>query len=115
MNRPTDDEIQAAKSVLRRDYYGAVQSVAEEIVKQVKAGGDLDDLVAQATQQTYWDIYYHAAYQCVYVSDNSGAAYEELVDMGYSDFGDHGHICTVANLCYKFDVREAAERLLGDV
>lgn len=105
----TDDE-RDELSAIRRDYYRSVRATAEDFAKRLRAGewSDLDevsDAVREETDETYWSIYYHAAFRCLLASDNEANAWEEALDMGIGLAGRET-LCTIAAIAHRLDVQE---------
>jgi hypothetical protein len=102
--------VDAGISAIRRDYYRSVQATVDGFAKRLRAGewSDLDevsDAVREETDETYWSIYYHAAFRCLMASDSEGQAWEEAEDMGIELKG-HGRdiVCIIAAIAHRLDV-----------
>ncbi len=78
MTCPTEQQVNEARAVLRADYYFSVRELAKSLAAEIKAG-EFDsreaffDRIHEECDGSYWVIYTHAAWQCLYVSDNDSA------------------------------------------
>ncbi len=107
-------ELNRARDVLRADYYRRVRATGDDILRRMRAkewddATALTDSVDQELSQTYWDIYTHAAYQCLQASDRDADAFEEIEDMGGTEQTGHALLCLAANLAHRLDVLEYIE------
>jgi len=70
------------------------------------------DAIREECDETYWSIYWHAAFQCLSYSDNEVNAWSELQDMGYAPRDDYrAMVCVVASIAHRLDV----ESHVGDI
>ncbi len=119
MNQPKneDQDVDNARAVLRADYYRSVRATGDDILRRMRAKewddrDALNEAVEEELSQTYWDIYTHAAYQCLQASDNDADALDELEDMGGTAQTGHALLCVAANIAHRLDVLEYID---GDV
>lgn len=92
---------------IRADYYKSVRATAEDYLSRQKRGEFRDaehmrEVAECELDQTYWSIYFHAAYQCLLVSDNESDAWETYEDMGGK--AERQAICVVAAFAHTRDV-----------
>lgn len=101
---------EAGLNAIRRDYYRSVTSTVEDFRARLAKGewSDLEavvDAVAEETDQTYWSIYYHAAFRCLMASDNEPEAWDVAADMGV-ELNGRETICVIAAICHRLDIEE---------
>lgn len=100
--------VEAGLSAIRRDYYRSVKNVTDDFEERIRAGewSDLDevvDAIAEETDQTYWSIYYHAAFRCLMASDNEAEAWEQAEELGVQLHGRET-VCTIAAIAHRLDI-----------
>lgn len=99
-------------------YHESVKDTAEDIRKRHAAGEwpseeAYNDAMQQELDETYWSIYWHAAYMCLTESPNEVDAWCELEDIGYELERDNYRqvICVVASIAHRLDVLQAVGEL----
>ena len=84
-----------AEQITYRDYWMHVDSVAREILEELKAEDSLDDaqdrfndLVTEAADRDYYVIYTHASAAGLQHSDNEQAYFDMFGDLEADSYGD---------------------------
>ncbi len=105
---PSDDQLDAARRILKADYYTSIRAMGREIAERVRAGdGDVWDIIHETADGSYWVIYTHANYQAMLASDH--APFEDVADNG-------GEVTSavLAYYCVRHDLEEQVNAELGD-
>ncbi len=107
----TDEEVNAAKSVIRRSYYQWVNSTANDLVRQffdeIEGGSDelydrLNEVVDSAMTYT------SDQYMVIFASESSDEGLQEAQDLGGEL--NNNFVAQWAFLTFQIDVREALDR-----
>lgn len=111
--RTREEEHDDAMRVLRREYYGAVLSHAQEVDRLVKEEGmEEGDALHQVVDGSYWVIYTHANFQVLMCTEHHDAYMEDFGEVPVE--GRDG--LNWAVLAYAAMARDVTERLgAGDL
>jgi len=111
--RSQEEQHDDAMRFLRREYYNAVLSLAQEVNNLVKDEGmDESDAIHQVVDGSYWVIYTHANFQVLMCSDHHDAYMEDFGDVPTE--GRDG--LNWAALAYAAMARDVSERIgAGDL
>ncbi len=71
--RITETQHDEAMRVLRAEYYQGVRGLAQEVIERVKTGEDMNDVIHETVDGSYWVIYTHANFQVLLCSDHHDA------------------------------------------
>lgn len=106
--RDKDNEIEAARGVVRRAYWAEVESWATDLAKRLAEGewdsaDAFNDAVEEETDGVM--IYTADAYECIYASSKSEDGREELVEMSY-ELSNPMFMTAWATCTFRLDLRE---------
>lgn len=111
---PTDEQIEAARRILRADYWTSIRANAKELADEIRKGElaseDVDDRIHEDADGSHWTIYTHANYQAIMCSDHD--PWEDVEDMG-GELDPRKAMPVLAYYCVRHDVREQLEAELG--
>lgn len=105
--RSREEQHEDAMRVLRAEYYQAVRGLAQEVVRREKDGEDLNDVIHEIVDGSYWVIYTHANFQVLMCTDHHDAYMEDFGDVPVE--GRDG--LNWAALAYAALARDVAEQL----
>lgn len=109
MSRVTDDELNHAKAVIDRAYFGMVRDLAEEVLFEAfddeLTEEQVDESIDERTDSGL--VYTHDQWLTLFASRSTSDAWEEMRDMGMS--GNEDPVAPWAVLTFRRDVQEAVK------